>query len=81
MGIRFQSIQLPDQTEQRIEGRSMSLDFQPLKGKVTGTNAGKRFLARSLTGVGMIAAAAVGTQGGLGVNDTWTKPLTRQVTP
>jgi len=48
----------------------MSLDFQPLKGKVTGTNAGKRFLARSLTGVGMIAAAAVGTQGGLGVNDT-----------
>jgi hypothetical protein len=70
VAIRFQSIQLPDQTEQRIEGRSMSLDFQPLKGKVTGTNAGKRFLARSLTGVGMIAAAAVGTQGGLGVNDT-----------
>ena len=70
MGIRFQLIQLPDQTEQRIEGRSMSLDFQPLKGKVTGTNAGKRFLVRSLTGVGMIAAAAVGTQGGLGVNDT-----------
>lgn len=70
VGIRFQSIQLPDQTEQRIEGRSMSLEYQPLKGKVTGTNAGKRFLARSLTGVGMIAAAAVGTQGGLGVNDT-----------
>jgi Bacterial conjugation TrbI-like protein len=70
VGIRFQSIQLPDETEQRIEGRSMSLDFQPLKGKVTGTNAGKRFLARSLTGVGMIAAAAVGTQGGLGVSDT-----------
>jgi len=70
VGIRFQSIQLPDQTEQRIEGRSMSLEFQPLKGKVTGTNAGKQFLARSLTGVGMIAAAAVGTQGGLGVNDT-----------
>jgi hypothetical protein len=70
VGIRFQSIQLPDQTEQRIEGRSMSLDFQPLKGTITGTNAGKRFLARSLTGVGMIAAAAVGTQGGLGVSDT-----------
>jgi Bacterial conjugation TrbI-like protein len=70
VGIRFQSIQLPDETEQRIEGRSMSLDFEPLKGKVTGTNAGKRFLARTLTGVGMIAAAAVGTQGGLGVSDT-----------
>jgi hypothetical protein len=70
VGIRFQSIQLADQREQRIEGRSMSLDFQPLKGKVTGTNAGKRFLARSLTGLGMIAAAAVGTQGGLGVSDT-----------
>ena len=70
VGIRFHSIQMPDQTEAKIDGRSMSLEFQPLKGKVTGTNAGKRFLVRSLTGVGTIAAATVGVQSGLGVNDT-----------
>lgn len=72
VGIRFHSIQLPDQSEAKIEGRSMSLEFQPLKGKVTGTNAGKRFLVRSLTGVGTIAAATVGVQSGLGVSDTIT---------
>ena len=70
VGIRFHSIQMPDQTEERIEGRSMSLEFQPLKGKVTGTNAGMRFLVRSLTGVGTVAAATVGVQGGLGLGDT-----------
>jgi len=47
----------------------MSLEFQPLKGKVTG-NAGMRFLVSALTGVGTIAAATVGVQGGLGVNNT-----------
>ena len=70
VGIRFHSIQLPDQMEARIEGRSMSLEFQPMKGTVTGTNAGKRFLVRSLTGIGTIAAATVGVRSGLGVSDT-----------
>lgn len=70
IGIRFHSLQMPDQTEVKIEGRSMSLEFQPLKGKVSGTNAGKRFLVSALSGVGTIAAATVGVQGGLGVNNT-----------
>lgn len=70
VGIRFHSIQLPDQTEAKIDGRSMSLEFQPMKGAVTGTNVGKRFLVRSLTGVGTIAAATVGVRSGLGVSDT-----------
>jgi len=61
---------MPDQTEAKIDGRSMSLEFQPLRGQVTGTNAGKRFLVRSLTGVGTIAAATVGVRSGLGVSDT-----------
>ena len=70
IGIRFHSLQMPDATEMKIEGRSMSLEFQPLKGKVTGTNNGMRFLVSALTGVGTIAAATVGVQGGLGVNNT-----------
>ena len=48
----------------------MSLEFQPMKGTVTGTNAGKKFLVRSLTGVGTIVAATVGVRSGLGVSDT-----------
>ena len=70
VGIRFHSIQLPDQMEAKIDGRSMSLEFQPMKGTVTGTNAGKKFLVRSLTGVGTIVAATVGVRSGLGVSDT-----------
>ena len=70
IGLRFHSIQLPDQMEAKVEGRSMSLEFQPLRGQVSGTNAGKRFLVRSLTGVGTIAAATVGVRSGLGVSDT-----------
>ncbi len=43
----------------------MSLNFGPLKGQVTGRNRGKQFLARALTGVGTVAAFAVGHPGGL----------------
>lgn len=70
IGIRFNSIQLPDGTSESIDGRAMGLNYQPLQGKVTGRNTGKKFLVRSLTGVGEILAATVGTGGGLGVNDT-----------
>ena len=48
----------------------MSLEFQPLRGQVSGRNTGKRFLVRSMTGIGTIAAATVGVHSGLGVNDT-----------
>jgi hypothetical protein len=70
IGIRFNSIQLPDGTSESIDGRAMGLNYQPIQGKVTGRNTGKKFLVRSLTGVGEILAATVGTGGGLGVNDT-----------
>jgi hypothetical protein len=69
VGIRFNSIQFPDGTTESIDGRSMGLNYQPIQGKVTGRNTAKKFLVRSLTGVGEILAATVGTAGGLGVND------------
>jgi hypothetical protein len=46
------------------------LQYQPLRGQVTGRNTGKKFLVRSLTGVGTILAATVGVQAGTGVADT-----------
>ncbi len=65
VGIHFHTLQMPDGTTEKIEAGAMSLDFGPLKGKVTGRNRGKQFLARTLTGVGTVAAFAVGHPGGL----------------
>ena len=70
VGIQFHTVQLPDETTQKIEGHAVGLQYQPLRGEVTGRNTGKNFLVRSLTGVGTILAATVGVQGGTGVADT-----------
>lgn len=65
IGIRFHTLQMPDGTTEKIEAGAMSLDFGPIKGQVSGRNRGKQFLARTLTGVGTVAAFAVGHPGGL----------------
>lgn len=62
--MRFHTLQMPDGTEETIDGTAMSLAYEPLKGSVTGSNRGKRILVRSLTGVGTIAAYLVGGGGG-----------------
>jgi hypothetical protein len=61
---------MPDETVQKIEGHAVGLQFQPLRGQVTGRNTGKKFLVRSLTGVGTILAATVGVQTGTGLTHT-----------
>src|SRR4051812_30986641 len=63
VGIVFHSLQMPDGRGEKIEASAMDLRNQPLKGKVTGTNKGRKFLTRTLTGVGTIAAYAVGAGG------------------
>jgi Bacterial conjugation TrbI-like protein len=70
VGLRFNSIQFPDGTMQTIDARAMGLNYEPLEGKVSGRNTGRKFLVRSLTGVGTILASTVGVGGGLGVTDT-----------
>ena len=70
VGIQFHTIQMPDETTQKIEGHAVGLQFQPLRGQVTGRNTGKKFLVRSLTGVGTILAATVGVQSGTGLAST-----------
>jgi hypothetical protein len=72
VGIQFHSIQLPDETTQKIEGHAVGLQYQPLRGEVTGRNTGKKFLVRSLTGVGTILAATVGVQTGTGITDSFS---------
>ncbi len=70
VGIQFHTIQMPDETVEKIEGHAVGLQFQPLRGQVTGRNTAKKFLVRSLTGVGTILAATVGVQSGTGLADT-----------
>jgi hypothetical protein len=64
VAIRFHSLQLPDGSPAKVEAGAVNLQFGPLKGQVTGTNRGKQFLARTLTGVGTVAAFTVGRPGG-----------------
>jgi hypothetical protein len=49
----------------------VALDQRPLKGQVNGKNTGKKIVSRTLSGVGTIAAYAVGA-GGAGLNRTIT---------
>jgi type IV secretory pathway VirB10-like protein len=63
VGIVFHSLQMPDGRSEPIEASAMDFRNEPLKGKVTGTNKGRKFLTRTLTGVGTIAAYVVGAGG------------------
>jgi hypothetical protein len=67
IGIHFHTLQLPDDTTEKIDGVSMSLTYGPLKGSTSGGNAVKQVLVRSLSGVGTMAAYLVGGPGGFGV--------------
>ena len=66
VGIHFHTLQMPDGTTEKIDAGSMSLTYGPLKGSVSGGNAVKRVLVRSMTGVGTMAAYLVGGPGGFG---------------
>jgi hypothetical protein len=66
IGIRFHTLQMPDGATEKIDATAMSLAYGPLKGSVSGSNAAKRFLVRSMTGVGTMAAYLVGGPGGFG---------------
>ena len=54
---------MPDGSSAAIEGSSVSLDYGPLKGSVSGQNRAKRMLVRGVTGIGSMAAYVVGGPG------------------
>jgi hypothetical protein len=57
--------------EEKIEGAAIGLDQKPLKGDVSGKNTGKKFVSRTLSGIGTVAAYVVGA-GGAGLSRTIT---------
>jgi type IV secretory pathway VirB10-like protein len=60
VSIEFNCLELQGGAMQKIAASAMGLDYQPLKGRVTGRDRGLRFLVQSLTGVGEIGAYMVG---------------------
>lgn len=63
VGIRFNSIQMPDGTTDKIEATAMSLTYGPLKGAVSGKKTGTNFLVRTFTGLGQAATYLAGSGG------------------
>lgn len=66
VGIRFDTLQMPDGSSEKIEATAMSLAYGPLKGNVGGRRTGTRFLVRTFTGLGTAATYLVGAGGGTG---------------
>jgi hypothetical protein len=64
--IRFDRLQMPDGSTQRMDGVAMDLSFRPLKGSVSGARTGTKFLVRTFTGLGTVAAYLVGNGGSSG---------------
>ena len=60
IGIRFDSLMMPDGSSVNMEAAATDLQLRPLKGRVEGRNTGKNILLRSFAGVGEIAATLVG---------------------
>jgi len=61
--LKFHSLEFPNGEVEEIAGTALGMQRQALRGVVSGQNHGKRFLTRALTGVGTIAAFAVGGRG------------------
>jgi len=60
LGIRFDSLLMPDGSTVALEAAATDLQLQPLRGKVEGKHTGKNILVRSFAGVGEIAATLAG---------------------
>jgi hypothetical protein len=60
VSLRFDTIEFPDGTTEKMDATSMGLDFAPVKGVVTGKRRGARFLVQTLTGLGTAASYLVG---------------------
>lgn len=60
IGIRFESLLMPDGSSVNLEAAATDLQLRPLRGKVEGKHTGKNILVQSFAGVGQIAATLMG---------------------
>jgi len=73
VAIRFDTMEMPDGTSEKIDAAAMSLTYGLLKGNVNGKRTGTRFLVRAFTGIGTAATYLLGAGGSNGFNG----PLSR----
>jgi hypothetical protein len=60
VGVRFDSLMMPDGSSLGMEGAATDLQLRPLKGRVEGKHTGKNILVRSFAGLGEITATLAG---------------------
>jgi hypothetical protein len=60
VGVRFDSVMMPDGTSVSLEAAATDLQLRPLRGRVEGRHRGKNILVRSVSGIGEIAATLAG---------------------
>jgi hypothetical protein len=60
IGVRFDSMMMPDGASVTMEGAATDLQLRPLRGRVEGKHAGKNILVRSAAGVGEIVGTLAG---------------------
>ena len=60
VGVRFDSLMIPDGSSLSLEASATDLQLRPLRGKVKGKHTGKNILVRSFAGIGELAATLVG---------------------
>jgi hypothetical protein len=63
VSLKFHTLEFPNGDQETINGSAISMERTALRGDVNGKNGAKKFLTRTLTGVGTIAAFAVGGRG------------------
>jgi len=69
VSLKFHTLEFPNGAQEAITGSAISMERTALRGDVNGKNSAKKFLTRALTGVGTIAAFAVGGRGLTGGSD------------
>lgn len=67
--IKFNSLEMPTGQRESIDASALSMERGPLRGDVNGKNTAKKFFTRTMTGIGTIAAFAVGGRGLTGAID------------
>ena len=60
VGVRFESMMMPDGSSLSLEATATDLELRPLRGKVEGKHTGQNVLVRSFAGLGEVAATLAG---------------------
>ena len=60
VGVRFDSLMMPEGTYVSIAATATNLHLRPLRGKIEGKHTGQNIVVRSLAGLGEITATLVG---------------------